>query len=80
MKTFYKILLRLTLPILWMLAAYCLVWTLVGLLIPGLFAAFICFVITGKPHWDKTIVWTILPAGLLCYYMDWLKKKDVINF
>lgn len=79
MNIFIKIVLRLTLPIIWAITLCCTVFTIMAFFIPGLIAAFICWTITSNAHWDLTVIWPFIPIPIMLLYMDWLKNKDVIK-
>ena len=79
LKQLYNALLRLTLPIVWVLLFICLVFTLVFLGLPCVIAAFFSWVICGNAHPDYTIVWCIFPIFVLDLYCSWLEDNDVIK-
>ena len=79
MKNFYKIFLRMTLPIVWVIALVCTAWTMLIFSIPAVIAMFVCWTITGDPRCDVTLVWTIIPLAILFCYMDWLEDKKIIK-
>lgn len=79
LKQWYKALLRLTLPVVWILFLLATACTITFLGIPCAIAAFISWVIFGKTYPEYTIIWCVLPMPLGFMYVDWLKEKDVIK-
>ena len=79
LKQCHKVLLRLTLPFIWILFLLATTCTITFLGIPCAIAAFISWVIFGKTYPEYTIIWCVLPMPLGFMYVDWLKEKDVIK-
>lgn len=79
LKPWHKALLRLTLPIAWVLILGCTACTMFLLgPICGI-AASISWVISGDAYPEYTITPAIFPLALGFIYIDWLKTNDVIK-
>lgn len=79
MKSWLKVLLRLTLPIVWIFLIICLGFTLAFLLVPCGIAAFISWAICGDKHAEYTMVWCVFPWFILDEYDIWLENHGVLK-
>ena len=79
LRLWHKVLLRLTLPFVWIFFIFATSLTLAFLVIPCTIAAFISWVIFGDIHFNYTMIWCVLPICIGICYSDWLKEKDVIR-
>ena len=79
LKQWHKALLRLTLPIVWVVLFMCLLITLIFLGPLCAIAAFVSWVIFKNPYAGYTVVWCVFPLFLIDTYVNWLKKNNVIE-
>ena len=79
LKQWHKVLLRLTLPIIYVFLIACTAGTIVFLgPICGI-AASICWVISGDAQSEYTITPAVFPLGVAFVYCKWLKENEVIK-
>lgn len=76
---FCKIILRLTLPIVWLILLFGTAWTVIILGPICVAAAAISWVVLGDAHTDYTMPWCVIPLLIGFLYVDWLKTKDILK-
>ena len=79
LKRWHKVLLRLTLPIVYVFLIACTAGTIFFLGPICAIAAFISWVILGNAHAEYTITPAVFPLGVGFIYDDWLKDNDIIK-
>lgn len=79
LKLWHKALLRLTLPIVWVVILVCTACTIFFLGPICAIAAFVSWVISGNTYAEYTITPALFPLALGFSYIDWLKSNDVVG-